>query len=309
MKKLFLYKIFFVIAILSFLVPVNSFATPDYARQTGKECTECHRDPAGGSRLTPAGEKFAEEMRQKGLYQPLSKTQKVLVFFAGYLHLITAIAWFGTIFYVHLLLKPAYAAKGLPKGELLLGWVSIIIMAVTGVLLTIARVPAWKILYTTRFGILLSIKVILFFIMVSTAAIVTFIIGPKLKKKMQEKREVEISEGKHDLTLEELQSCDGKEGRPAFVAYAGKIYNVTKSKLWKGGLHMKHPAGQDLTEALKTAPHGDGEVVSMPLVGNLIAAKERAAKPLPVKVFYIFAYLNLVFVFLITFIIALWRWW
>ena len=37
----------------------------------------------------------------------------------GYLHLLTAIAWFGTILYVHILLKPACAAKGLPKGELI----------------------------------------------------------------------------------------------------------------------------------------------------------------------------------------------
>jgi hypothetical protein len=30
------------------------------------------------------------------------------------------IAWFGTILYVHILLKAAYAVKGLPKGELIL---------------------------------------------------------------------------------------------------------------------------------------------------------------------------------------------
>jgi len=29
------------------------------------------------------------------------------------------VMWFGTILYVHLLLKPAYAARGLPRGVLL----------------------------------------------------------------------------------------------------------------------------------------------------------------------------------------------
>jgi predicted heme/steroid binding protein len=296
--------------ILTFLfLPFSSFATPEYAQQTGKECIECHKEAVGGAQLTPAGEKFAEDMRLKGLYRPLTKVQKAVRFLVGYIHLITAIAWFGTIFYVHLLLKPAYAAKGLPKGELFLGWVSIIIMAVTGTLLTIARLPSWRLLYTTRFGILLSTKIILFLIMVSTAVVVTFIIGPRLRKKMQEKLEVEISEAKHDLTADELQHYDGKEGRPGFVAYQGKIYNMTRSKLWKGGLHMKHLAGQDLTDALKSAPHGEGEIMAMPLVGDLIEEKAKVGKTLPVRVFYVFAYLNLLFVFLITFIIALWRWW
>jgi hypothetical protein len=40
--------------------------------------------------------------------------------------------WFGTILYVHLLLKPAYASHGLPRGELIVGWGSIALIAVTG---------------------------------------------------------------------------------------------------------------------------------------------------------------------------------
>jgi predicted heme/steroid binding protein len=231
-------------------------------------------------------------------------------FFIGYVHLLTAIVWFGTIFYVHILLKPAYAARGLPRGELLLGWVSIIILSVTGVLLTIARIPAWKVLFTTRFGVLLSVKIFLFLVMVSTAAVVTFVIGPKLKKKLRARWEGDISKGKQDLTAEELHSFDGKEGRPAFIAYRGKIYDVTNSKLWKEGSHArKHHAGRDLTDALKTAPHAEDKILSMPEVGKLIAEGQKIPRPLPERVFYIFAYLNLGFVFLITFIIALWRWW
>ncbi len=56
---------------------------------------------------------------------------------------------------------------------------------------------------------------------------------------------------------EELQNFDGKEGRKSYVSNEGKIYDVTESKLWKNGKHAgKHFAGMDLTEALKSAPHG-----------------------------------------------------
>ncbi|MCL4474628.1 MAG: CopD family protein [Nitrospirae bacterium] len=299
----------YVLVFILFLTPSISSATTEYARQTGMECKECHVAAIGGGPLTKEGEKFLTEMKVKGLYRPLSNTQKVVRFFIGYIHLLTAIVWFGTIFYVHILLKPAYAARGLPKGELFLGWISIAILTVTGILLTIARIPSWKVLFTTRFGILLSIKIFLFLIMVSTAVIVTFVIGPKLKKKLKARWEGDISKGKQDLTSEELHSFDGKEGRPAFVAYKGKIYDVTTSKLWKDGSHArKHHAGRDLTDALKTAPHAEDKLLSMPEVGKLIGAGQKIPKPLPERVFYVFAYLNLAFVFLITFVIALWRW-
>jgi putative copper export protein len=67
----------------------------------------------------------------------------------------------------------------------------------TGTLLTISRIPAWEVLYTTRFGILLSIKLSCCLIMVLTAAIVTFVIGPKLKRKIVA---TDISTGKKEIS-------------------------------------------------------------------------------------------------------------
>jgi predicted heme/steroid binding protein len=111
------------------------------------------------------------------------------------------------------------------------------------------------------------------------------------------------------LTTEELHGFDGKEGKPAFVAYKGRVYDVSRSKLWKDGSHVrKHLAGSDLTDALKTAPHAEDKVVSMPEVGKLLETGQKIPRPLPERVFYALAYINLGFVFLITFIIALWRW-
>ena len=303
MKSFFWSLIFLDLLLVS--SPIASFATPEYAGQTGFGCETCHTDATGG-KLTKAGEDFREDLKTKGLYRPLRPLQKLVRLIIGYLHLLTAIAWFGTIFYVHILLKPAYAAKGLPRGELIIGWVGIIILSVTGTLLTISRIPAWKMLYTTRFGILLSVKIILFMIMVASAFIVTFIIGPKIRKKKTQP----LPQNKNKLSLEELHLLDGKENRPAYLAYMGKLYNVSSSKFWKGGDHFKkHHAGDDLTDLLKTAPHGEDKVFRMPEVGELLPIGAKIEKPLHEKVFYFMAYMNLVFVFLITFVIALWRWW
>lgn len=308
MKNISLFRIFFA-ALLLFLMPVASFATPEFAGQTGYMCGQCHIDAAGGGALTEGGEKFLGERQAKGTHTQFTPLQKVVRFLIGYIHLFTAVGWFGTILYVHILLKPAYASRGLPKGELVLGWVSIIVLSVTGTLLSIARLPAWKALYTTRFGILLSIKIILFLLMVSTAATVTFYIGPRLRKKNKSENETDTNKTKKDLTLEELQRFDGKEDRPAYVAYKGVIYEVTNSRLWKGGSHArKHLAGFDLTDVLKTAPHGEEKIRSMPVAGKLVEAAGKASNPLPVRIFFKLAYINLVFVFTIIFIIALWRW-
>lgn len=291
------------------LIPTFSFATTDYARQTGFECKVCHVDAIGGGKLTMAGDQFVEEMKLKGLYRPLKTPQKIIRFIVGYVHLITAIAWFGTILYVHILLKPAYAAKGLPKGELILGWMSMIIMAVTGTMLSIARIPAWEVLFTTRFGILLTVKVMLFLIMMSTAFFVTVFIGPRMKKKLKVLPTWDTLKDRQELTLEELRNFDGKEGRPAYIALKGKIYDVTDSSLWKDGSHArKHLAGNDLTDAIPIAPHNEEKVLAMRYVGKLTFSEAKAVRPLHERIFYFLAYMNLVFVFLIVFVIALMRW-
>jgi predicted heme/steroid binding protein len=305
MQMLSKYHFLVILSLFFIVLPPLCQATPEYAGKTGLDCTACHIDGTGG-KLTKDGEDFKEDLKSKGLYRPLSSIQKAVRLIIGYLHLLTAIAWFGTIFYVHILLKPAYAAKGLPKGELILGWSSMIIMAITGTLLTISRIPAWNMFYTTRFGILLSVKIILFMIMVTTAFIVTFVIGPRIKKRKAQP----FPQKKDRLTLGDLQYFDGKENKPAYFAYKGKVYDVSSSKLWKGGIHFnKHRAGDDLTDILKTAPHGEEKILKMPEMGELLPMGTKVEKPTFEKVFYLMAYMNLIFVFLITFIIALWRWW
>lgn len=58
-------------------------------------------------------------------------------------------------------------------------------------------------------------------------------------------------------TEQELVEYDGKNGRSVYLAYEGKVYDVSSSFLWSDGTHqVLHDAGVDLTEAMSKAPHG-----------------------------------------------------
>ena len=72
------------------------------------------------------------------------------------------------------------------------------------------------------------------------------------------------------LTLEELKQFDGQEGRPAYVAIDGVIYDVTNVRTWVGGRHQGNMAGRDLTEVLKNqSPHGTRVLGNLRVVGRL----------------------------------------
>jgi predicted heme/steroid binding protein len=72
------------------------------------------------------------------------------------------------------------------------------------------------------------------------------------------------------MTREELAGHDGKEGRRAYVAVSGKVYDFTDSALWRHGSHVKqHQAGTDLTEDLLKAPHVRAVVERYPVVAEL----------------------------------------
>ena len=278
-------------------------ATEEYAAKTGLECKACHINPLGGGELTKRGQSFQAGLVSSGSYRPLSVFKRVVRLVVGYFHILAGVVWFGTIFYVHILLKPAYASKGLPRGELILGWTGIGVIGVTGALLTYARMPSWESFYTTRFGVLLSIKIFLFLFMAVTAALVTFVLGPRMKKRMA----APVDAG-GEMTPDELMVFDGKEGRRALVAVEGIIYDVTESRLWKNGKHTRHLAGNDLSAELKQAPHDAAKLLSFPEVGTLVAGHKKRPDG-PKAVFYFFAYSNLIIVFIILGIIALWRWW
>lgn len=71
-------------------------------------------------------------------------------------------------------------------------------------------------------------------------------------------------------TKSQLALRNGQDRPEIWVAYQGKIYDVTTSKLWKKGMHYEHWAGQDLTEELQDAPHTEKVFVKFEQVGVLI---------------------------------------
>jgi predicted heme/steroid binding protein len=71
------------------------------------------------------------------------------------------------------------------------------------------------------------------------------------------------------FTPDELKQFDGQDGRPAYVAYGGKVYDVSQSGLWQSGAHFEHIAGKDLNQEFKNAPHGEEVFQQVQLVGEL----------------------------------------
>lgn len=72
------------------------------------------------------------------------------------------------------------------------------------------------------------------------------------------------------FTLEELAKCDGRNGNPAYVAFKGKVYDVSDSSFWMSGDHLgAHQAGKDLTAEMDIAPHGPENLNRVKVVGVL----------------------------------------
>jgi predicted heme/steroid binding protein len=73
------------------------------------------------------------------------------------------------------------------------------------------------------------------------------------------------------FAIEDLKQHDGRQGRPAYIAYKGKVYDVSDSPLWLDGDHQGlHEAGRDLTAEMSEAPHGEETLANMKVVGVLV---------------------------------------
>jgi predicted heme/steroid binding protein len=73
------------------------------------------------------------------------------------------------------------------------------------------------------------------------------------------------------FTKEELSRYNGRYNKQTFIAYKGKVYDVSESFLWQKGKHQAtHFAGKDLTEEFSQVPHGHDLLEKFPIVGVLI---------------------------------------
>jgi predicted heme/steroid binding protein len=73
-----------------------------------------------------------------------------------------------------------------------------------------------------------------------------------------------------EFTLEELAVFDGTNGKKAYIAVDGFIYDVTDSSDWKNGSHNGFRAGNDLSIAINSSPHGKSFLTRVPKIGILV---------------------------------------
>lgn len=74
-------------------------------------------------------------------------------------------------------------------------------------------------------------------------------------------------ENQKNFSKAELSQFNGKNGKPAYIAYKGKVYDVTDSYQWADGEHLGHSSGLNLTDQMDIAPHNGEVLEKMKLVG------------------------------------------
>jgi predicted heme/steroid binding protein len=96
--------------------------------------------------------------------------------------------------------------------------------------------------------------------------------GGTTETKTPQVEETELIE----LTVLELAAFDGKDGRDAYIAVAGFIYDVSDSSYWRNGIHQgRVEAGKDLTLMIDTeSPHGRSVLNQVPRIGRLVEPNE-----------------------------------
>lgn len=68
----------------------------------------------------------------------------------------------------------------------------------------------------------------------------------------------------------QLSYYNGKNGRPAYIAINGAVYDVTDSAAWAAATHFGLTAGKDLTEVFHGCHQGQQQILNaLPAVGWL----------------------------------------
>jgi len=87
-----------------------------------------------------------------------------------------------------------------------------------------------------------------------------------------------------EFDADELAGFNGENGNPTYIAYDGKVYDVSESKLWRNGQHMnRHRSGDDLTSDMQAAPHDFNVLERFPQVGifkKAVVAEQAIPQPI-----------------------------
>ncbi len=292
-------------------------AREEYAKRTGKGCMICHADEMGGH-LTTAGIAYIKNAYRYPIPDSLlakaqlvnSPVQMTIRFLVGYLHLFAAVILIGAIFYIHIFIGPRQLTTGIPKGERLLGLSCLTTLTLTGIYLTWFRIDRLEHFVNNAFGRILLAKILLFAILLSFALLAVTVVHRKMSRGGGGSSAAPPAEGTAGWTPERISAGTDLDGAPAYIVHNGQVYDVSDSPKWKNGRHFgKHTAGTDLTEAMKTAPHGVEVLERVKTVGNFAKVTPASVGSSRVhRVFVAMAYANMGIIVLILFCISLWRW-
>ncbi|MHB8867514.1 MAG: CopD family protein [Thermoleophilia bacterium] len=303
-------------------------ATSAFAAQTGKECAYCHLTPGGpltaeGTAFHDAGDRLPEEPTGdttttgvgtgstgtgstgtgSGTSAPGAGSgdsepppRGTLLALPGWLHdlllwahLVAMTTWLGAIIFVHVVQTPHIAGQGIPRGYLQLAWPAIGTLGLSGVILSLGMIPSLSTVADTRWGLLLLAKIGVYLVMAGVATVATFVVSPRLRK---------LAEGSESGSEHREYETAGR----VTIGYQGRVYDLSSSRLWKGGKHARrHEAWQDLTAAMGGAPHGPEVFETFPELSG-----STAGTPRPVRAFILLAYGNLSLVLAALLIVAVW---
>ncbi len=70
--------------------------------------------------------------------------------------------------------------------------------------------------------------------------------------------------------MKDLEEFDGTNDKPVYIAFEGRVIDVSNSQYWQHGRHMgSHQAGRDMTREIGASPHGPEKLETFPQVGVL----------------------------------------
>ncbi|MDP4144922.1 MAG: cytochrome b5 domain-containing protein [Bacillota bacterium] len=97
----------------------------------------------------------------------------------------------------------------------------------------------------------------------------------KAPARLEEQAEVDSSalrscyREEKEFTLSELAEYDGTNGKPAYVAVKGVVYDVSNNPYWSTAKHYGLTAGKDLSSLYESSHGAEGILETLPKVGIL----------------------------------------
>lgn len=298
-----------VIGLTSLLVPGQATARPEFAQLTGNPCSACHISPQGGGPLKPEGEEFRKSLKDLNIpINPnlrISMGQRLLHLLLYLLHIPFGVAWVGLFLYTF---GPALRGRSLvipSKPYIRQIMYGTIVVLITGPLLVVSRMKMVPGLFTTRFGLLLLVKIVAVLALLTATAALLWHTTVLLARRYKRLARSLDAESELELTPDDLLLFSGQEKRKALVAVNGRVYNVTGRNLWRRGIHPGgHHAGHDLTKDFAKAPHGKEVFERVTPVGRVIDPDTSTRRGLMSWA----TILGVAASGIILMVVALWRW-